>query len=137
DEWVAVRPGSDQYLALGMLHLIVHNGWADEDYVRAHTVGPLLVRADTGEFLRADGGDGPELVWDEAAGAAVPAGNSRRPALRGEYRVRGVPCRPAYDLLCEMVEPYAPALVAERTGVPAADVEALAEVPASTKTARV
>ncbi len=136
DEWVAVRPGSDLYLALGMLHLIVRNGWANEDYVRAHTVGPLLVRADTGAFLRADG-EGPELVWDETAGAAVPAGSSRRPALRGEYRVRGVPCRPAYDLLCEMVEPYAPALVAERTGVPAAQVEALAEVYASTKPARI
>lgn len=137
DEWVPVKPGSDLYLALGLLHLIVKNGWTDEAYVRAHTVGPLLVRADTGEFYRADGGEGPELVWDEAAGAAVPAEQAQRPALRGEYRVRGVPCRPAYDLLCEMVEPYTPALVAERTGVPAAQIEALAEAYATTKPARI
>src|SRR5690554_55909 len=137
DEWVPIRPGTDLYLALGMLHLIIRRGWVDEDYVRAHTVGPLLVRQDTGRFLRARNDDGAEMVWDDAVERVVPAAEAQRPALTGSYRVRGTTCRPAFDLLAEMVEPYTPALVAAKTGIPAERVEALAEEYATTKPARI
>lgn len=137
DRWVALRPGTDLYLALGMLHLIIEKGWVDEDYVRAHTVGPLLVREDTGHFLRAGNGDPTEYVWDEAAGRAAPAFEALRPALTGRYRVRGVICRPAFELLREMVAPYTPAFVSEHTDVPPAQVEELAEMYATSKPARI
>lgn len=137
DQWVAIHPGTDLYLALGMLHLIIQNDQVDGEYVRAHTVGPLLVREDTGRFLRSNNGDPTEYVWDEAVGRTVPADQAQRPALTGTYRVRGATCRPAFDLLREMVEPYTPAFVSENTGIPAATVEELAELYATTKPARI
>lgn len=136
-EWVPVKPGTDLVLALGLMHLIIRRCWVDEAYVRDHTVGPLLVREDTGLFLRAKGGDAAALAWDETIACAVPAAEAQQPAMTGRYQVRGVWCRPAFELLREMVEPYTPALVAEKTGLPAARVEALAETYATTKPARI
>jgi len=39
DVHVAIRPGTDGALALGMAHVIVRDGLVDEDYVARHTVG--------------------------------------------------------------------------------------------------
>ncbi|MFI8101009.1 molybdopterin-dependent oxidoreductase [Streptomyces sp. NPDC086023] len=117
DHWLRVRPGTDAALALGLAHLLIENGAYDEDFVRAWTNGPLLVRLDDGRFLTAaelpggtpDGlpggppggapGGAPDdgagfAVWDEAAGTAVPCDTARptphpeRLALRGTRRVR-------------------------------------------------
>ena len=39
-DWhIAIRPGTDAALALGMAHVIVRDGLVDEAYVRDHTVG--------------------------------------------------------------------------------------------------
>ncbi|MFJ1864784.1 molybdopterin-dependent oxidoreductase [Streptomyces sp. NPDC088097] len=62
DHWLRVRPGTDAALALGLAHLLIESGGHDEAFVRAWTNGPLLVRPDTGRFLRAD-----ELAPDAAA----------------------------------------------------------------------
>jgi len=53
DEWLRVRPGSDGALALGMAGEMIARGAFDADFVRLWTNGPLLVRGDTGRFLRA------------------------------------------------------------------------------------
>ncbi|WP_256080111.1 molybdopterin-dependent oxidoreductase [Massilia sp. YIM B04103] len=37
--WLQIRPGSDGALALGMLHLLIEEGWYDADFVREHTEG--------------------------------------------------------------------------------------------------
>ena len=34
-----IRPGTNLALMNGLLRLILHNGWADEDYLAAHTLG--------------------------------------------------------------------------------------------------
>jgi len=39
DETVLVRPGTDAALALGMMHVIVREGWHDREFLSAHTVG--------------------------------------------------------------------------------------------------
>ena len=39
-DWhLAIRPGTDGALALGMMHVIIAEGLADDDYVARHTVG--------------------------------------------------------------------------------------------------
>ncbi|MGW6710655.1 molybdopterin-dependent oxidoreductase, partial [Streptomyces sp. NPDC054956] len=78
DHWLRVRPGTDAALALGLAHLLIESGGYDEAFVRAWTNGPLLVRTDTGCFLRAaDLGepgnhDGPGRLASEATATGEP-----------------------------------------------------------------
>ncbi len=37
--WLRVRPGADAALALGMIHVIIENGWYDKDFVAKWTTG--------------------------------------------------------------------------------------------------
>jgi complex iron-sulfur molybdoenzyme family reductase subunit alpha len=53
DEWIGPEPGSDTALALGMARTIVDEGLYDEAHLKEQTDMPLLVREDTGKFLRA------------------------------------------------------------------------------------
>ncbi|HEX8210613.1 MAG TPA: molybdopterin oxidoreductase family protein [Longimicrobium sp.] len=39
DQHLAIRPGTDAALALGMMHVIFRDGLEDGDYLRGHTVG--------------------------------------------------------------------------------------------------
>jgi DMSO reductase family type II enzyme molybdopterin subunit len=105
DVWLNPRVGSDPALALAMAQVILAEGLHDEAYVREQTDLPLLVREDTGRYLRASdlraGGDETLLyLWDTAAGglAAAPgcegeggdslALGALKPALSGRYTVR-------------------------------------------------
>ncbi|MFP4591440.1 MAG: molybdopterin-dependent oxidoreductase [Halobacteriales archaeon] len=54
DEWLAPDPGTDTALALGMARTIVDEGLYDAEHLREQSDMPLLVREDTGKFLRAD-----------------------------------------------------------------------------------
>lgn len=61
DQWLPLRTGSDAALGLALAHYIWANGHLEEDYVREQTDFPLLVRLDTGRFLR-----GEEMLSDAA-----------------------------------------------------------------------
>ncbi|MEF8852739.1 MAG: molybdopterin-dependent oxidoreductase [Haloarculaceae archaeon] len=52
DEWVSPEPGTDTALAMGMARTIVAEELHDEPHLREQTDMPLLVREDTGKFLR-------------------------------------------------------------------------------------
>jgi len=39
DEWIAIRPGTDAALALGMMHVMFAEGLQDDDYLARHTLG--------------------------------------------------------------------------------------------------
>lgn len=39
DLWLRIRPGTDAALALGMINLIIANGWYDKNFVRDWTLG--------------------------------------------------------------------------------------------------
>ena len=128
--WVAPRPGTDLALALGMLHVLIDEGLIDEPFIRKHTVGPLLVRTDTGAFLRETGvsasGSGDECLVMDASGAPGRCSTAWEPQLRGHFRAGGRPVATAFTLLAELVEKYPPRRVAEITGVPGPDVRDLA-----------
>ena len=53
DDWLSPEPGSDTALALGMARVIVEEDLYDEAHLKEQTDMPLLVRTDTGKFLRA------------------------------------------------------------------------------------
>ena len=140
EHWLRVRPGTDAALALGLAHLLLRHGRFDEGFVRAWTNAPLLVREDNGLFLReadvrADADDDVFMVWDERLGAARPYDRHRdysgEPAsglaLRGEYMVEGIACRPAFQHFADACDAYTPERVAAITWVPEAEIRAAAE----------
>ncbi|WP_137045857.1 molybdopterin-dependent oxidoreductase [Pseudolabrys sp. FHR47] len=125
--WLRVRPGTDAALALGVSRWLIANEAYDANFVRHWTNAAYLVREDNGLFQR-DGDD--FLVWDAAAGRAVPARDGlASAALRGRFDVvtaDTVSCRTAFDHFIEAAAPYDPETVERLTGVPAAQVEELA-----------
>ncbi len=145
DIWLRVRPGSDGALALGISHIMISRGWFDRDFIRDWSNGPLLVRSDTGRFLRAGEADpgapeGALMAWDNAAGAVVAydptTGRYARadadPALVGSYRVATpggeVVCRPAFALYADLCGRYTPATVSETCWIDPGQVEQAAHM---------
>ena len=144
DHWLRVRPGTDAALALGLVHVMLERGWYDEEFVRSWTNAPLLVRADTGDLLRASelaaAGKGTGFVaWDTLASAPVPYAPERRAypvreprlALRGTFEVAMtdgvVTCRPVLEDLRLHCLPMSPAAAEAITGVAADEIERTAE----------
>jgi len=137
DLWLQVRPGTDGALALGIAAQLIANGLYDSDFLRQWTNAPLLVRLDNGRFLSLP--DAPYLAWDAshnrparydpAAGYDIPAGQL---ALTGTYTIETpdgmVACRPAFDFLADLCHQYPPEKVEAITSVPAAQVQAAAQM---------
>jgi anaerobic selenocysteine-containing dehydrogenase len=146
DSWLRVRPGTDAALALAIMSVMIEHGWYDEPFVRRWTSGPLLVRSDTGRFLRADEltpsrSEGHFVAWDELADQPVVVDprlrgtdieDHDRLVMTGSYEVPtaqgSVPCRPAFDLLVERCRTMPPTVAEGITGVPADEIEGAARV---------
>jgi len=77
------------------------------------------------------------MAWDQAIQKAVLAEEAQSPALTGRFVVKGVACRPAFDLLKQMVAPYTPEYAAQKIGLSAEQIVALTEAYATTKPARI
>lgn len=148
DEWVRVRQGTDGALALGMCHVVVKRGLVDEAHLRKTTSGPLLVRRDTGKYLKAsdlaaDGDAKTFMVFDPEQNKPVAdAYFSDKPALTGVWDVtlkdgKTVACTTTHSLFLQQLEEYDPKTVSEITGVPAKDIERLAIEYASAKPASI
>jgi molybdopterin-containing oxidoreductase family molybdopterin binding subunit len=129
DQFVAVKRGSDAALALAMARYMIENDGYDIEYVRNQTVAPLLVRDDTGMFLREtdyDPSEGMEtnyVGWDEDEDAPVviPA-HTHEPLnykLTGAVTINGIPCKPAFQLLVDHIDKWTPEYQEQYTGVPA------------------
>jgi anaerobic selenocysteine-containing dehydrogenase len=50
DEWIAIRPGADAALALGMMHVIFAEGLEDQDYLDRYTVGARALRGRAAQY---------------------------------------------------------------------------------------
>ena len=148
DQWLRVRPGSDGALALGLAHVMLDRGWYEDRFVRDWTNSPLLIRADTGRFLRERdltrtdvaenylAWDEAEnyLAWDEAEDRPVAYSPSRgdygvdsaKLALTGNFEVETlqgpVTCHPVFQLVAELCGRYDPKIVERITGVDAKQI---------------
>jgi molybdopterin-containing oxidoreductase family molybdopterin binding subunit len=139
DEYLGIKPGTDTALALGILHVIFEKGLHDTGFILRHTVGPYLVRTDTGAFLR-----GKDLglqsaqeymIWDKASHAPVVRTTSDSdPAMTGAYSVNGISCKPSFQLLMDLALEYSPARASEITGVSAEIIRRLAVKIGTVKT---
>ena len=143
DEYIPIRPGTDGALALAMIHAIVESGLQDERFIIENTVGPLLVRDDSGRFLRESdlvqgGNEKRFMVMDGNSGQAQPSDiPGVNPQLTGKYLVSGTGCQPAYQLLADMVKEYTPERASEITDVPADIIKRLAVDYATEKPATI
>ena len=50
DEWIAIRPGTDAALALGMMHLLFAENLQDDDYITRYTLGAAELRERVREY---------------------------------------------------------------------------------------
>ncbi len=152
DHFLQIQPGTDGMLAMGVAKLLVDNGWIDRPYITEQTDLPMLVRADTGHFLReADmkaGGDAESFyVWDQKTNQPSPAPGSMgqqktqgehssirlegiEPALEGTFQVtladgKQVDVTTVFEKLKQELAKYPLAEVAKVTGLPAHEIEAM------------
>ncbi|AVO38903.1 molybdopterin oxidoreductase family protein [Pukyongiella litopenaei] len=132
DDWIGITPGTDGLFILSLVHLLLKAGRIDLDYLARFTNAPVLVNGDPGSpdyglFLRDEAGR--ELVIDRATGqlAAFDAPGIR-PDLAASHRHAGVSHRPVFQLIAEryLSDDYAPEAVADRCGIPAGKIRAVA-----------
>ncbi|MFS8641492.1 MAG: molybdopterin-dependent oxidoreductase, partial [Symbiobacteriaceae bacterium] len=68
-DWhLSPRPGTDAALALGLMHVLIREGWIDRDYIERYTLGFDRLRAKVAEWP-------PERA---AAVTGIPAGDIER-----------------------------------------------------------
>ncbi|MCH9671705.1 MAG: molybdopterin oxidoreductase family protein [Gammaproteobacteria bacterium] len=133
DEWVGITPGSDGLFALALAHELLRSGNVDVKYLATYTNAPWLVIDDPGaddHGLFARDADGNPLCWDRERQMARSAMDpDTKPTLQGQYKLPdGRDARPAFEIMAERyLDPkYSPAAVAERTGLTADKIQAIA-----------
>jgi complex iron-sulfur molybdoenzyme family reductase subunit alpha len=153
DHFLQIHPGTDAMLAMGLGRLLIENNWINRPYVTEQTDMPLLVRADTGKFLReADlqaGGDAEIFyLWDRRSNRAMAApgcqGLRKRTkeessirldglevALEGSFTVKladgkNIDVTTVFERLKSELKNYPLDKVAQITGLPAREIEAMA-----------
>ena len=130
DDWIGITPGTDGLFIGALIHELLRAGRVDLGYLTRYTNAPFLVRADAegrGLFLR--DADGTPLIRDRATGKAVPWDNpDAAPDLAHAWDDGGATHLPAFRHLADRyLDPaHGPDAVAERCGVPAARIRAVA-----------
>lgn len=146
DLWVRPRPGTDTILQFALSHYIIANDHHDKEFLRDHTVAPILVREDTKRFLRmSDLGIAPTegpidlmtgmpsvidppIVWDPVAETHGALGSVTAPVIQGSFEIEGIKVTTAFDLLLDVVNEYPPERAAEITEVPVETIVELADI---------
>jgi len=150
DQWLPVKVGSDAALGLALAQVIVEENLYDAPFVKEQTDLALLVRTDTGLFLRASdlepGGDGESFyVYDQLKQQVVPSEKKTLalgkldPALEGEFTVQAsegpIPVTPVFARLRAHLAEYAPENAVAMTGIDPDAVRELARQIAHAKAA--
>ena len=141
DEWIPIRPGTDNALFLAIIHELINQGLYDRDFLVQYTNAAELVNLDEasddyGLFVRIkemeveEGCYDPQnkLWWDRLSDKPVHTLNENAdPFLLGEFRLDdGTPVKPSFQLLKERVEKYTPEWASTITGIPVETIKRLA-----------
>ncbi|MFG6517362.1 molybdopterin oxidoreductase family protein [Sulfitobacter sp. 1A13496] len=132
DDWVGITPGTDGLFILSLIHCLMKAGRIDLDYLARYTDAPVLLNGDpkSPEFgLQLRDADGKALVIDRKTRKLTPFDQPGvRPDLSATYRAGGITHRPVFHRMAEeyLGEDYTPEAVAERCGIPAPRIRAIA-----------
>ncbi len=132
DDWVGITPGTDGLFILAMVHCLMKAGKIDLNYLAQYTDAPVLINGDEkspdyGLYLRDD--NGKQLVMDRVTGKLTPFDQPGvKPDLSGTHRAKGVTHAPVFHKMAEMYlsDEYAPEAVADRCGISAGRIRAIA-----------
>jgi anaerobic selenocysteine-containing dehydrogenase len=105
DEWIAIRPGTDAALALGMMHVLFSRRLQDTDYLERFTLGHVELRARAAEWTpertAAVTGLPPEAIvslgerYGRARAAFIRVNYGLQRHAGGGMAVRSIACLPA------------------------------------------
>ena len=105
DEWIALKPGTDAALALGIMHELFAHDWLDHDYIERYTSGVDQLRARAAEWTLKRTAEVAGIDASRIAALAAAYGSSRAAFLRINYglqrhagggmAVRTIACLPA------------------------------------------
>ena len=132
DDWLGITPGTDGLLIISLIHCLMAAGRIDLPYLAQFTNAPCLVNADPdspqhGLLLRDE--EGRPLVIDRRTGQPAPwNGEGVEPDLSGSLTDGPVTHRAVIHHMAEryLSPAWAPEAVADRTGIPAPRIRALA-----------
>jgi DMSO reductase family type II enzyme molybdopterin subunit len=159
DLWINLKLETDAAFGLSVAHVLIKEGLYKADYIREQTDLPVLVRDDTGRFLRQSdvergGADNLFYFWDEPTGklATVPGceGDGGRsialgaltPALTGRFTVKladgkPVTVQPVFERLRTQLANYTPEKTATITGLAPALIRRFAKELAAAPSAMI
>ena len=149
DQWFSVNPGTDAALALAISQKLIADGNIDMAYLAEQTDMPLLVRTDTGKYLReadvvSGGAEDQFYFWCNnhnqielapgTEGSAIRSIdiNGHNPALTGSHSVvladgSSVSVQPVFEeIKAHLNASYTPAQVSPITGIAADVIEQVA-----------
>jgi anaerobic selenocysteine-containing dehydrogenase len=87
DQHLALLPGTDAALALGMMHVVFRDGLEDRDYLKRHTVGADELRERAREWTPERAGRETGLVPDDIEAFAREYATTHPSAIRINYGV--------------------------------------------------
>ena len=148
DIWVPVRPGTDGAMLLAMCNYIIDNDLIDYDYLRNHSVAPLLVKEDLSYLRLSDLGMDPlpamkeggdpvdsEVVYDPASQTFGSSFSVTDPELEGSFDANGIAVRTVYSVVKEAIKDFTVEFAAKECDVPAEQIEEVARLYATNKPA--
>ncbi|MBD3664806.1 molybdopterin oxidoreductase family protein [Sulfitobacter sp. TSTF-M16] len=132
DDWVGITPGTDGLFILAMIHCLMKAGKIDLHYLAQYTDAPVLLNSDPkspeyGLYMRDE--NGKQLVIDRTTGKLTAFDQPGvKPDLSGTHRAKGITHRPVFHQMADMYlsDDYAPEAVADRCGIPANRIRAIA-----------
>ena len=105
DEWIAIRPGTDAALALGIMHVVLDRGLQDDEYLAAHTIGFDQLRERAREYTPARVSEITGIAPDVIVALGERYGRAKAAFIRVNYglqrhgggamAVRTIACLPA------------------------------------------
>jgi len=128
DEWIPILPGTDIAVLLTIANLIVNEiGIYDKEFLKHKTNGSYLIDH-KGYYIREEETEKP-LLFDEADGKikAYDDATLSKPAIEGEFTVRGEKCQPAFSLIKAHLKQYTPDWAAKISDVPENTIRQLAD----------
>ncbi len=149
-QWLQVRPGTDQAVALGLANLLVSSGRFDQAFAAKWTNSSFLVRSDTGRFLRESdilSGGRPDvlfsrardddrlLAYDQALGCWIDATSATALRWQGvvETLAGAVVCHTGLELFARAAAEFPPERVLQISGIEPSALANAAEIIAGSE----